>query len=482
MFPAFPSSWRARITMVNALRLLWVVVVWYFERGIFFSHAGSCSWPQPPTALDILGSNVTHVLLVADPQILNHRSYPGRPQLLTWLTQKVVDLNIRKNWQAAMSKKPDAVIFLGDMMDGGRFAMSEDEYQEYHARFSRIFELRSSIPSYFIPGNHDTGLGVSTDFSVHARARYVKHFGPLNKKISMAGHDLILIDAPALVEEDRQRTARGTSLARWDPLPDETLEFIDSLKHDNNTEHRVLFTHIPLSRPFSAGCGPLRERGTIRAGTGFGYQNTLSEQISAHILTIVNPLIIFSGDDHDYCEYNHWRPGGSSSVREVTVKSLSMAMGIKQPGFHLLSLDPAGAYQEPPSVGSLAEVPCFLPDQVWIYLSVYVPLLLVTLVLLAVSHFYDRPASSIRNGKPEFISSLPSPVSAEHTLRRSQSYTFTVMGRRRRIVLPGWHTVWSQRLPNNQRRGLGAKIMVDVRDTAMYPLSLFVILTWWTIA
>jgi hypothetical protein len=39
-----------------------------------------------------------------------------------------VDLNLRKNWQAAVSKKPDVVIFLGDMMDGGRMDMSNDEY------------------------------------------------------------------------------------------------------------------------------------------------------------------------------------------------------------------------------------------------------------------------------------------------------------------------------------------------------------------
>jgi hypothetical protein len=40
----------------------------------------------------------------------------------------VVDLNLRKNWRAALRKKPDVVVFLGDMMDGGRFAMTENEY------------------------------------------------------------------------------------------------------------------------------------------------------------------------------------------------------------------------------------------------------------------------------------------------------------------------------------------------------------------
>jgi hypothetical protein len=116
----------------------------------------------------------THVLVVADPQILDHRSYPGRPAILTYITQVLVDLNIRKNWREATRLNPDAVIFLGDMMDGGRFPMSDTEYvllsmcpprvqalrrryESYSRRFKTIFTLDPSIPEYFIPGNHDIG-------------------------------------------------------------------------------------------------------------------------------------------------------------------------------------------------------------------------------------------------------------------------------------------------------------------------------------
>ncbi len=116
----------------------------------------------------------THVLVVADPQILDHRSYPDRPAILTYITQVLVDLNIRKNWREATRLSPDAVIFLGDMMDGGRFPMSDAEYvllstcpsrsqaprrryESYSRRFRTIFTLDPSIPEYFIPGNHDIG-------------------------------------------------------------------------------------------------------------------------------------------------------------------------------------------------------------------------------------------------------------------------------------------------------------------------------------
>lgn len=85
-----------------------------------------------PTALisfqTFTSTRPTHVLVVADPQILDHRSYPDRPTILTYISQVLVDLNIRKSWREATRLKPDAVIFLGDMMDGGRFPMPDAEY------------------------------------------------------------------------------------------------------------------------------------------------------------------------------------------------------------------------------------------------------------------------------------------------------------------------------------------------------------------
>jgi len=66
-------------------------------------------------------------MLIADPQIIDHRSYPGRPEWLKALTQFIVDLNLRKSWKAAKRLSPDVVIFLGDMMDGGRYRMLDQE-------------------------------------------------------------------------------------------------------------------------------------------------------------------------------------------------------------------------------------------------------------------------------------------------------------------------------------------------------------------
>ena len=93
-----------------------------------------------------------------------------------------------------------------------------------------------------------------------------------------------------------------------------------------------------------------------------------------------------SGDDHDYCEYVHTvpvidtkRPSPPLSVPEITVKSFSMAMGIRRPGYQLLSLVPPSSGGPSPT---FAHQPCLLPDQLAIYLNVYIPFLLLTLVVL----------------------------------------------------------------------------------------------------
>lgn len=93
----------------------------------------------------------------------------------------------------------------------------------------------------------------------------------------------------------------------------------------------------------------------------------------------VKPKVIYSGDDHDYCEY--WHPNG---VKEVTVKAFSMASGIDRPGFQLLSLTPPPqdpALEELPHT-TFADDPCFLPDQTQIYHSRYLPLVLLTVLVL----------------------------------------------------------------------------------------------------
>lgn len=99
----------------------------------------------------------------------------------------------------------------------------------------------------------------------------------------------------------------------------------------------------------------------------------------------------YSGDDHDYCSTRHSLPPHPSDPshkhresEEVTVKSISMAMGIRRPGFQLLSLvSPQG-----PNPAAQLHSPCVLPDQLGIYMWAYGILGLLSVVGLFMSHVH----------------------------------------------------------------------------------------------
>ena len=55
---------------------------------------------------------------------------------------------------------------------------------------------------YYIPGNHDVGLGDRPNTSSLARPRYKSAFGPFAQHVELGGHSLFMIDASALVDED----------------------------------------------------------------------------------------------------------------------------------------------------------------------------------------------------------------------------------------------------------------------------------------
>jgi hypothetical protein len=80
---------------------------------------GVCLSDQPTDSVNQGNGKATHILLVADPQILDDRSYPERSSLLRAVSRIFVDMNLRKAWRVAKRKRPHAIIFLGDMMDSG---------------------------------------------------------------------------------------------------------------------------------------------------------------------------------------------------------------------------------------------------------------------------------------------------------------------------------------------------------------------------
>ena len=156
----------------------------------------------------------------------------------------------------------------------------------------------------------------------------------------------------------------------------------------------VLLSHVPLYRAPDTDCGIQRERGhAIPVQAGYQYQNVLTPLISKDLVTklgVEEVTQVYSGDDHDYCEIEHGEFTGR--IKEITVKSISWAMGIRKPGFLAVSLHnpvdtvpTANEEKKQPGVkrDTIQNHLCLLPDQLTIFIR-YVLMLILTLVVLAI--------------------------------------------------------------------------------------------------
>lgn len=296
-----------------------------------------------------------------------------------------------------------------------------------------------------LPGNHD--LGFATGIQVPVRRRFRAYFGKGDRVDIIGNHTFVGVDTVSLSAmvvagsepelwkssndflegvQDAKRQAVETYLGR-PPPPLKGRKF----KHNSveageknllqpsegqpedgkkaTTElPTVLLSHVPLYREPGSRCGWLREkwppinldqehdeRNSIRVGgAGYQYQNVLSRKLSKTIAEKVgNVDYAFSGDDHDYCELTHrGYPSSGRGIHEITVKSLSFAMGIDRPGFLLVSLwNPIDdvAKPLPGSPGALRNPTlhshlCLLPNQIAVYTQ-YVYYLIVSVVIVLVS-------------------------------------------------------------------------------------------------
>jgi len=303
---------RRLFTILNLLRLLWILLFFYFEHYIYDNAIRTCTWP-----LSVPPSN--RLAVIADPQIVDENTYPRRG-IAMWLTQFFTDRYMRRNYRLILKHQdPSTILFLGDLMDGGREWEDEKWLQEYN-RFWNVFKTPLGVNVItVVPGNHDIGLG--DGINIDHLNRFKTHFTALNhtsRRFRLGSFDIVLLDTPSLLSSDPQISEgpltfleRGVSTTK--------------IKHD---EGRLLFTHIPLWRHADSDCGKQREseKGIVM-GSGYQYQNMLSEELSMKILDSCWPLTaVFSGDDHDYCVVNHTVEGRREKVPEYTVKSFSWAM------------------------------------------------------------------------------------------------------------------------------------------------------------
>lgn len=458
---------RNSYALVLALAAVFAVQFIWFEWIVPSRTAGACSWAET-------GLNPTNVLLVADPQLIDNHTYPGRNSALLKLLQHTVDKYVAQNYKAMVGKlQPDYIFFLGDYLDNGRLAT--DQYFNHEVRrFWRIFDRWPGKyvhgKNWFtnVPGNHDIGFGNAV--KAHLRQRFEGVFGLANTVVEAGGVEFVMVDTPLysadngleadarhfvnsldvgkLTSENDQATGESntrraedagedagedvggisesvdpitgkaiddtkaaseekpetdltglgsasdgsakapeveaanaaapyneksseksaldleTELNAPNPPPEKPKSQQDDLpkaavpeSSSGSTESpstedipavltrkpRILLSHVPLYRDTKVQtCGPLRESLVFHQNKGYQYQLALLPEVSSEILEKLRPIVAFSGDDHDYCDVTH----PLTNTREITVKSISMAMGIWQPAVQLLSFDASSATPE----------------------------------------------------------------------------------------------------------------------------------------
>ncbi|KAF2013293.1 hypothetical protein BU24DRAFT_411056 [Aaosphaeria arxii CBS 175.79] len=466
-FSRRPWHLRSLLSLGRILIVIWFVTLYWGERSAYTGHVDSCRWEN----WENWGSNANphRLMFVADPQLVDPHTYPGRPWPLNTLTVKFTDQYMRRTYsQLQTVLYPDTVFMLGDLFDGGRewstrtSQSPEKQYRKYgtgfwlreYDRFGKIFfghwrdggllprpgqPGRKIISS--LPGNHDLGFGKGIQTSV--RKRFNAYFGDGNRIDVIANHTFVSLDSVSLSAMGQENADAMKDL--WEPsakflegvkkqkqrLVQEELRTQQGLTRNLPFQHgiieasglasaqlpkfndtvaefpTVLLSHVPLYRAPGTPCGPQREhwpptpppkgqteplenddRNAISVSGGYQYQNVLHRDITKDVADQVGSIqYAFSGDDHDYCEVVHrGYASGGGGIREITVKSISWAMGVRHPGVVLASLwNPVDELGNPLETNerTLQTHLCLLPDQLGTFIR-YATLFGLTVLTLSI--------------------------------------------------------------------------------------------------
>lgn len=355
---------------VHVLCLSWLLLIYYGERWYPYHAIKKCQWPS-------FGPDDARIALIADPQLVDANTYPGRNWFFEKITEYIVDVYLRRNWVYMNSiLDPDTNFFLGDLFDGGR-EWGDKQWKKEFVRFTNIFTKPPYRRTVFsLPGNHDIGYGDTV--VPHALERFQAYFGPTSSSIDIANHTFVLLDTISMLN-----TINST-------IYDPPKQFMKSIAEEADAKRRILLTHVPLFRSLEDSCGRQREsQKDIPYVRGYQYQTLVDPEITNSILQSLEPMVVFSGDDHDACHVKHPftnNVGRQAMSEEFTVKSFSMAMGISMPGIQLLTLD--SQYSPQSTTPSYKTSICLMP-------SPYYPFLLYGLfavVTLVAVYAYDvRP-------------------------------------------------------------------------------------------
>lgn len=400
------------------LLCMWIMLINYYERTVVKRVIKRCEWSKWEKWPSDVNSH--RVGLFADPQIMDAHSYPNRPWIINYFTRVILDTYHKKNWKYVQYLlEPDTNFFLGDLFDGGREWADEEWLGEY-VRFNEIFpKVPSSRTIMSIPGNHDIGFG--NTIREESLDRFSTYFGEPSSFYDIGNHTFVLLDTISLSDEANPDVSAVPK------------SFLNDFATGDHPLPKILLSHVPLYRnPEQQKCGNLREsKKNFPLQQGEQYQTVIDLELSQEVLSMVTPVILFSGDDHDYCHITHsyHSDGITKSAEEITVKSCAMNMGIERPAIQLLSLHNPLEDSSRSSTTSFETDICYLPDP-YKPLTMYALMLLFTIGWLVYMCIFPKSfnklvANKMGRGHSKSVSALPLPVSSKSSVQ-SASSVYTV--------------------------------------------------------
>lgn len=315
------------------------LVILHCQAGVFYFQAWRCERKLLQTTNDTLT-----VLVVADVHLLGKRRRSVVERM--W-----VDWQMRAAARAAVDvHAPDVALGLGDQFDEGGRWTSDVDWNEYAARFFRVFASFLPLKTLFVVGNHDTSFG--RDMQLQTLKRFEVTFGATNRIDEIDGHTFVTLNTMALDTDVSSRDVQSEARTFLNRVNFSALQM--------RTRGKViLLSHLPLFRIDDLQCGEerLRELGHVTfEAPGFKYKthhHVLSRGLSTEVLAKVQPDLVLSGHTHAWCAYHH----PNAKTIEYTVPAFSWGQR-PDPSYALLRL----SRTDEPTVTA-----CHLPEEPLIF-------------------------------------------------------------------------------------------------------------------
>ncbi|KAH0492491.1 hypothetical protein TgHK011_007441 [Trichoderma gracile] len=258
---------RRLLSFPHLLAFFWMLLLLWGERWIFTSHVSVCDWKNWEKWPK--GATPHHLVLIADPQILDPHTNPDWPSPVLATVVAVTDRYLKQGYHALLHQlHPDSLFFLGDMLEGGRewktrqghfvdpkwgsrgrTAKEQRWVKTWHRKYGDDFWLREyqrfgniffapwndagSKPGPWqrgrklvasLPGNHDIGFGAMVQLPV--RDRFQAYFGEGNRVDVIGNHTIVSVDSVSLSAGTSAQRAEHDLSAIYGPVH----EFLDGVQ------------------------------------------------------------------------------------------------------------------------------------------------------------------------------------------------------------------------------------------------------------